>query len=226
MLNYIVDPDVLRPLLPRGTILDLWNGHALISVVGFRFLDTRMLGVRIPYHRNFDEVNLRFYVRRELDNGEVRRAVTFVRELVPRATIALTARYTYNEPYLSVPMRSSVPTGITETPGRLVYEWKTEGQWQRVAATAVGEPSVPAVDSKEAFITEHYWGYTRQRDGGSVEYEVTHPPWRVWQTHSPELTAHVRTLYGAAFESTLANPPASAFIAEGSPVTVYAPRRI
>jgi hypothetical protein len=224
LLSYEVEPAVLAPLVPAGTTLDRWDGRALASVVGFRFLGTRVLGVPVPFHRNFDEVNLRFYVRREVA-GEVRRGVVFVRELVPRAAIAWLARRAYNEPYRAVRMRSTVPAAGAP-PGRLVYEWRTEAGWQRVAATAAGVPAVPATDSEAAFVTHHLWGYTRQPDGGTLEYEVEHPRWRVWAAEAPALTADVAGLYGAAFVPALSRPPASAFIADGSPVVVYRPRRM
>lgn len=224
MLSYEVEPAVLAPLVPAGTTLDRWDGRALASVVGFRFLGTRVRGLPIPGHRNFDEVNLRFYVRRELAD-EVRRGVVFVRELVPRAAIAWLARRAYNEPYRSVRMRSTVPAAIG-TPGRLVYEWRTEAGWQRLAATTAGAPAVPAADSEAAFITHHLWGYTRQPDGGTLEYEVEHPRWQVWVAEAPALTADVPGLYGAAFVPALSRPPVSAFIADGSPVVVYRPRRL
>ena len=230
MLNYEVDPAVLAPLVPAGTVLDLYEGRALASIVGFRFLHTRLLGVPVPFHRDFDEVNLRFYVRRELPGGEVRRAATFVRELVPRAAIAITARLAYNEPYRAVPMRSTAPAGLTDAPGRLQYEWRTgagaAARWQRVAATACGAPAVPPVGSETAFVAEHYWGYTRQRDGGTVEYQVAHPQWRTWAIAEPEFDADVRGLYGAAWEEVLAGAPRSGFVAEGSGVVVYPPRRV
>ena len=226
MLNYEVAPEVLRPLVPTGTSLDLFNGRALVSVVGFRFERTRVLGIPIPLHVDFEEVNLRFYVKRELPAGEIRRAVVFVRELVPRVAIALVARLAYNEPYLALPMRSVAPRGPTDHPGRVAYEWFGSRRWQHVTATAIGEPTVPAIGSEAAFVTEHYWGYTRQRDGGTVEYQVTHPAWRTWETAAPALAADVRGLYGPTFERALAKPPVSAFIADGSAVTVYQPRRL
>ncbi len=231
MLNYEVPPEVLRPLVPAGTALDLWRGRALVSVVGFRFLRTRLLGVPVPFHRDFDEVNLRFYVRHVAADGAVRRGVAFVRELVPRRAIALVARLAYNEPYRAVPMRSRVPAAPAgappAAPGRVSYEWRWGGAaWSHVAATAVGAPALPDPEGEAAFITEHYWGYTRQRDGGTVEYEVAHPPWRVWDAAAPALDADVAGLYGAAFAGPLAGAPSSAFVAEGSPVAVYRPRRL
>jgi uncharacterized protein len=226
MLNYDVDPVILHALVPKHTELDLWNGRAIASVVGFRFLRTRLLGVPIPLHRNFEEVNLRFYVRHTTPDGEVRRGVVFVRELVPRLAIALTARLAYNEPYLAVRMRSVVPAAPTDAPGRISYGWRTGSRWQEVSATASGAPALPSQASEEEFITEHFWGYTRQRDGGTVEYEVQHPRWRVWSAAEPSLVADVPRLYGPSFARALAEQPASAFVAEGSEVTVYRPRRI
>ena len=87
MVNYEVDPALVRALVPAGTELDLWSGRCLVSVVGFQFLETRVLGLALPFHRNFEEVNLRFYVRRTVGD-EARRGVVFVKEIVPRRAIA------------------------------------------------------------------------------------------------------------------------------------------
>jgi uncharacterized protein len=226
MLNYDVDPSILHALVPRGTELDLWNGRAIASVVGFRFERTCVLGVPVPFHRDFEEVNLRFYVRHCSRDGGVRQGVVFVRELVPRSSVALIARLAYNEPYLAVPMRSTAPATPTESPGRVSYGWRTGSRWQELAATAAGAPAVPSPESEATFITEHYWGYTSQRDGRTVEYEVAHPRWRVWAATDATLDANVPRLYGSSFARALAARPVSAFIAEGSEITVYRPRRI
>ena len=226
MLSYEVDPAALAPLVPVGTVLDAWHGRALATLVGFRFLNTRVLGVPVPFHRSFDEVNLRFYVRRHVPNGDVRPAVVFVRELVPRLAVALLARVAYNEPYRAVPMRSTVPAEPVDAPGRLTYEWRTGVEWQRLAATALGAPAVPDPTSADAFVAERHWGYTRQRAGSTLEYEVAHPAWRVWKATAPVLAADVTGLYGRAFADALSGPPTSALIAEGSAVRVYPPRRV
>ena len=226
MLNYDVDPAVLHALVPRHTVLDLWNGRAMASMVGYRFLRTSVLGTPIPLHRNFDEVNLRFYVRHTTSSGDVRRGVVFVRELVPRAAIAMVARLAYNEPYWALPMRSTVPHVPVEDPGQVSYEWRTGSRWQHLSAVALGTPALPPSTSEESFITEHFWGYTRQRDGATVEYEVQHPRWRVWAAARSSLDADVPRLYGSSFARALSAAPVSAFIAEGSPVTVFRPRRL
>ena len=219
MLNFRIDPALLAPYVPAGTELDTWQGETLISIVGFRFLRTRLFGVPIPFHRNFDEVNLRFYVRRE-GKGEVRRGVTFLREIVPRRAIAVLARLTYNEPYVAYPMRSVAPQGVVEDPGIVEYSWRAGSRWNTLRLRSMGSPALFEPGSQEQFITEHYWGYTRQRDGGTVEYEVQHPPWRVWQVTDPALDCDVARVYGAAFVEALSQTPRSAFLAEGSPVAV------
>ena len=215
MINYAVDRATLAPFLPHGVELDLWRGDALVSMVGFLFLDCRVLGVPIPFHRDFEEVNLRFYVRRKVD-GEWRRGVVFVREIVPRRAIALVARVAYNEPYIALPMRSEVPAGA----GRFSYSWKFRGRWNSLSAETRGEPAQIASGSAEEFIFEHYWGYTRQRDGGTMEYQVEHPAWHVWQTESSALDCEVAALYGASFAGPLDAKPHSAFVAQGSQVSV------
>jgi len=214
LVNYEIDPAVLRPRVPAGTELDDFAGRCFASLVGFRFRRTRVLGIAVPFHRNFDEVNLRFYVRRKAGN-QWRRGVVFVRELVPRRAIAWVARNLYGEPYLAVPMRHE----ITEHPlHRVRYEWKFAGAWNRLEATATS-PWQPIADgSIEEFIAEHYWGYTA-RARGTAEYEVVHPCWRI-QSAESRLEAEVARLYGAAFREALSARPASAFLAEGSAVEV------
>ena len=215
MVNYAIDPAVLAPHVPRGTELDLWHGEALVSMVGFLFLKTRVLGVPVPFHQDFEEVNLRFYVRRHTPDGW-QRGVVFIRELVPRHAIAAIARLAYNEPYLAVPMRHRVPAAA----GGYEFAWRFRGRWHTLGAETAGGPEPIAAGGAAEFIFEHYWGYTRQRDGGTVEYQVEHSRWRVWTAERARLDCDIAALYGAAFVPALSAPPRSAFVAEGSPVLV------
>lgn len=220
MLNFEVDPAVLTSRIPRGTELDLWNGRALVSMVGFMFLNTRVRGVAIPMHRNFEEINLRFYVVRETAEG-VRRGVVFVKEIVPRWAIASVARLLYNENYVAHPTRhETVIPSDSDSDGRVAYEWRSGGRWHRLAATIGGRPAMAPDDSEESFITEHYWGYARQRDGSTVEYAVEHPRWKVWNAASAEFDCDVAALYGPEFAPFLSAEPVSAFVADGSEVVV------
>ncbi|HWZ43143.1 MAG TPA: DUF2071 domain-containing protein [Candidatus Saccharimonadales bacterium] len=219
MLNYEVDAGLLSRFVPADTELDLWRGKLFVSLVGFRFLNTRVLGIPIPGHRNFDEVNLRFYVRRR-EGQEIRRGVVFIREIVPRWAIAAVARTVYNERYVALPMRHQIEH--QRVPGPAVeYGWRTRrARWSRISIKVAGDPALPQEGSEEQFITEHYWGYAAQRNGGCVEYRVEHPPWKVWSAQEASFEGDVEELYGKDFVAVLSRPPASAFLAEGSEVTV------
>ncbi len=216
MLNYAIEPALLAPFVPDGTELDFHQGQTFVSVVGFLFLHTRVRGVPIPFHRNFEEVNLRFYVRHRSAEGW-RRGVTFVRELVPRRAIAVVARVFYDEPYLALPMRHHLAEGADGL--SVEYQWQREGSWETLALSAAGEYFESAPDSHEEFITEHYWGYTK-RAAGTSEYQVEHPRWRVRSAETWKFHADVATLYGSMFVETLKAEPVSAFIAEGSAIQV------
>lgn len=225
MLNYEVEPSLLTKHVPRGCELDSWDGRTFVSLVGFRFLRTRVLGVPIPFHRNFEEVNLRFYVRRKVE-GFWRRGVVFIKEIVPRQAIALVARGVYGENYVALPMRHFVALGADGGAATVAYEWRRHGQWEGLSMTLSGPSFTPADDSEETFITEHYWGYTRQRDLTTIEYQVEHPRWRVFAGSFAGLVCDVASLYGPEFVPALSGAPSSAFAAEGSAIVVRTGRRL
>jgi uncharacterized protein YqjF (DUF2071 family) len=216
MLNYTIDPGLLQPLAPPGTELDFFNGATYASLVGFRFLRTKVFGLPIPGHRNFEEVNLRFYVRRRTADGW-RRGVAFVRELVPRRAVAWVARKLYGEPYTAVPMGHRIEHSGASI--HVEYRWMRDGKWESLGVLGRGAPQPLASGSHEEFIAEHYWGYTARR-GGSSEYQVEHAPWRVWSGTESYLHADVLALYGNLFVEALSVRPVSAFIADGSAITV------
>ena len=230
MVNYEVDASLLRPLVPPGTELDDFNGRTLVSMVGFRFLKTKVFGFRFPFHTDFDEVNLRFYVRRPNVPGEdrPRRGTVFIKEIVPRWIIATTARLLYNEPYITCPMRHRIDQQPGGGPVEARYDWRHRGLWGTLRVRVPGgEPTEAAAGSEQEFITEHYWGYNRQRSGKTLEYQVEHPRWRMWRAADPspgsgdvEFSCDVAALYGAGFAPFLSAAPSSAFLVEGSAVQV------
>ena len=210
LLNYLVDPAILRPFLPAGLELDFWSGGAWVSLVGFRFLKTRVRGVPVPFHRDFDEVNLRFYVRR----GE-RRGVVFIKEIVPKRAIAWIARAVYRENYVRLPMRHEISETFLE------YSWRHPGGWSRIRVDAPGPAQPLAASSHEEFIAEHYWGYVRHSADRTVEYRVDHVRWRIRAAGSASVDADFAGLYPPEFEALARRRPDSAFVAEGSQVAVF-----
>jgi len=224
MLNYEIDPGPLLPFVPSGTELDRWNGKVFVSLVGFRFLKTKVFGLSFPFHRNFDEVNLRFYVRR-IEGKEVRRGVVFIKEIVPRWAIATLARTVYNERYVSLPMRHSIES-LAHSGFSVEYGWRPRSGWNRIKLTTEGNPALPEDGSEEQFITEHYWGYAAQPRGGCLEYRVAHPSWRVWNSRDARLEGDLTEIYGPEFAEILRHQPKSAFLAEGSEVAVHRGRKL
>jgi uncharacterized protein YqjF (DUF2071 family) len=221
MLNYSVDPALLLPFLPAGTELDSFEGHTYVSLVGFQFNDTRVAGFAIPFHRSFEEVNLRFYVRRSEKRG-----VVFIRELVPKLAIAATARLFYGEKYSRVPMAHRICIGPGGTVVEAEYSWGAGPRRCAMRLETTGENYLPADGSLSQFITEHYWGYAAQSDGGSTEYEVRHPRWIVSSARLASFAGDAAHFYGPAFGKVLMGAPDSAFLAEGSEVTVFRGTRI
>jgi uncharacterized protein YqjF (DUF2071 family) len=216
MLTYAVDPKALIDLVPVGTTLDAWRGQALVSVIGFQFLDTKVLGAPIPFHQDFEEVNLRFYVRRGT-NGETRQGVVFLHELVPRPFVGGMARLLYREPYLVVPMRSKVTPG---PPPDVEYQWDASGSWCTLAARADGESQELTPGSLEEFVTVRHWGYNGEAGKNTLEYRVDHPRWRIWHVGTDRVAYHAEPLCGHELAREL-KTPISAIIADGSVVTVH-----
>lgn len=220
MLNYEVDRRVLAPYLPAGTELDDFNGAAYASIVGFQFLRARFLGLAVPLHTNFVEVNLRFYVRRRAAEGW-RRGVVFIRELAPRRAVALVANLLYGERYVTVPMSSRIEPGDGDVPRRVEYAWRHRRRYGLVAVETDGPARALEPGSHEHYIAEHYWGYSALSRGRTKEYLVAHPSWRVSSAASATFQCDAAALYGEPLAECLSGPPASAFWADGSPVRVY-----
>lgn len=221
--NYAIDRQVLEPLVPYGTELDEFNGIYYGSLVGFYFQQVKMLGaVAVPFHREFEEFNLRFYVRRKTAGGW-KRGVVFVKEIVPKAAITIVANTLYGEPYATHPMRHSWRNeGDCQ---HIEYEWKVGADWNhiRVQADRAGHSLTPG--SEEEFITEHYWGYTkrsslRKDEARTSEYEVVHPQWNIYPVQDFSVRCDVSTLYGTVFAPFFEQPPKSVFLADGSTVAI------
>lgn len=223
MANYAVDPELLRPYLPHATELDFYQGKCFVSLVGFRFQNTRLKGLPVPLHIHFPEVNLRFYVHHTGRNAPLKRGVVFIRELVPRAALTFVANTFYGEHYATLPMRHKWHRGKT---GLVVaYRWKKQG-WQKLQVTAHPDARPIASGSEEEFITEHYWGYTKLRNNRTSEYEVVHPKWAIYPVLQHDIAVDFGATYGPQFAHLTGLQPHSIFLAEGSEVTVRSGARI
>ncbi|MEM9525935.1 MAG: DUF2071 domain-containing protein [Bacteroidota bacterium] len=222
--NYPVDPALLEPYVPFGTELDFWGGNCYLSLVGFMFTDVKLLGVPIPFHTEFEEVNIRFYVRRKTEDGW-RRGVVFVKEIVPKAAITFVANTVYGENYQTLPMRHAWGETAAGQP-TVAYEWKKANRWQSFRLTTEAK-TIPITDSsEEEFITEHYWGYAAVTEYFSNEYEVTHPRWELYPVIDHLIDVDFGLVYGSEFAFLNEQTPTSVFLAEGSAITVEGKRKL
>lgn len=223
MANYEVTQELLHPFVPNGTELDLWNGKCYLSLVGFLFKNTRLLGVKIPFHTNFEEVNLRFYVKRTV-NGEERRGVVFIKEIVAKPALSFIANTVYKENYETMSMKYN---WSEDTSSRTVtYQWKKDDRWNTFKVVANLESLEILEGSEEEFITEHYWGYAKVNETKTNEYEVTHPRWKQYPVTDSEIQVDFGSTYGSRFEFLNSQQPVSVLLAEGSEITVESKKTI
>jgi uncharacterized protein YqjF (DUF2071 family) len=216
MANYIVDPALLQRYLPYKTELDMWNNACYVSLVGFMFVNTRLLGFRIPFHSTFEEVNLRFYVRyKDVDGWK--RGVVFIKEIVPKRALTFIANSIYKENYETMPMMHRWET--TGSNLTVEYRWKLK-EWNSLEVKCASEAIAIAAGSEEEFITEHYWGYTKIGEQRTSEYGVEHPRWEVYPVQDYAIHVGFGNVYGNQFEFLKNETPASVFLAEGSEIIV------
>jgi uncharacterized protein len=224
MVQYEVAPKKLAPYLPKGLELDLYQGRCFVSLVAFLFDRVRVKGFAVPGHTSFEEINLRFYVRRREDDGSVKRGVVFIREFVPRRVIAWVAKRFYEEPYVAVP--TSHKFGAKKDLVFARYAWQMGGRVHSLTASGYAPAQEIAAGSHEEFITEHYWGYTRRSDGSTSAYQVEHPRWETYRLQSYEIAVDFATLYGEEFGFLTDQLVSSVLLAEGSAVTVHSGARL
>lgn len=223
LANYVVDASVLKPYIPYGTELDLWNGKCFLSLVGFMFQNTKLLGVKIPFHINFEEVNLRFYVKR-FENGAWKRGVVFIKEIVPKPALTRVANTMYYENYETLPMKHFWKTDQNKR--EVIYSWKKEKFWNEFLVSASLESEEIEKSSETEFITEHYWGYARVNENITNEYEVTHPRWEAYEVLDYKIDVNFETSYGNSFSFLNKRDPKSVMLAEGSEITVEGKKKI
>ncbi|MDP5200815.1 YqjF family protein [Flavobacterium sp. DG2-3] len=223
LFNYEVDREILEKYLPAGTEIDIWNGKCYVSLVGFLFKETKVLGLKVPFHINFEEVNLRFYVKR-FENGEWKRGVVFIKEIVPKKAITFIANTLYQEHYETRKMKHGIFEN--ESTNTFVYQWKNGKKWNTIQLETEKNPIEIKVDSEAEFITEHYFGYTKISGETTFEYEVTHPRWEQLEVLNHYVDIDFRKTYGDDFEFLQNLNPTSVFFAKGSKIGVKNKRKL
>lgn len=214
--NYEVDTKILKPYLPNKTELDLWNNTCYVSLVGFMFVNTKVKGIKVPFHVNFEEVNLRFYVKYKSGNI-FKRGIVFIKEIVPKSVLSLVANTVYKEHYQTLPMEYSWI--INEDTLEVTYKWKNT-DWNSIKVTAENKLTDFAEGSEEDFISEHYWGYTKTSEDKTSEYGVEHPKWQFYKVKEYSINVNFEETYSSEFSFLSNTKPKSVFLAEGSEIIV------
>ncbi|WP_298394055.1 DUF2071 domain-containing protein [Flavobacterium sp.] len=217
MANYEMDPEILSKYLPKGVFLDLYEGKAYVSLVGFMFKNTKIFNVPIFKFGTFEEINLRFYVYRKIDN-EIRRGVVFINETVPYKVVAWLANALYKEHYTTIATKHK--WNISDKSKEIKYEWLVDKKWNSIELVAKNEAKAMVENSFEQFIFEHYYGYTKVSNTATEEYKIAHPSWMINEISSCTIDCDFQKMYGSDFAVLDNTKPASIFLAEGSAVAI------
>ena len=217
MANYEIDPKILIPFVPKGVELDLHNGKCYVSLVGFMFKNTKLFNIPIPYFGNFEEINLRFYVKRK-EGNIVKRGVVFINETIPYPVVAWVANKLYNEHYTVVPTKHEIITKQSSTDVK--FEWLLNKKWNSIAVTKSNTCQKMEQHSLESFIYEHYFGYTKTAKNETEEYKLQHPSWKISEVLDYNIDCDFEAMYGKSFSVLNQTQPEAVFIAEGSSVGI------
>lgn len=216
VLSYAVPPELLQPLTPRGLMLDTRDGQCFASLVAFDFENTRFKGMAWPFHRDFPEVNLRFYVRNKA--GE--RGFCYVREFVPKRLVCWIARRLYHEPFERVPMTSDVHRKNAGL--EVIHKFRHHERWQEIAVATTGAaPLLPTEDSWESYFLDQQWGFGTDEAGRPIRYRIAHPRWLVYSVEWADVRVNWAKTYGPAWKCLQETKPFSKILAEGSDVVVF-----
>lgn len=215
--NYAVPKELLLPYVPYKTELDLFEGNACLSLVGFKFLNTKVLGFSIPMHINFEEVNLRFYIKHN-DHGNWKRGVVFIKEIVPKRAVSFIANNIYREKYATMNMRNfHNDTGGSFEAG---YEWQHKKKWNKISAVTDKRSKKIIPGSCESFFADHYWGYSKYSDTKTYQYRVEHPVWETLKVISYSIDCDFGSLYGKEFSFLNKQKPVSVLMTKGSEIRI------
>jgi uncharacterized protein len=218
MANYVINPKILVPFLPKGVELDFFNDKCYISLVGFMFKNIKLFNIPIPFFGSFEEINLRFYVKRIDENGLTRRGVVFINETIPYPIVAWMANKLYNEQYTVVPTKHNI---VEDKFFKIVeFEWLLNQKWNSIKVQATVASKEMEKNSLERFIYEHYFGYTKISESETEEYKLQHPSWKVSQVTDYAIDCNFEAMYSKSFSVLNEIKPEAVFIADGSAVAI------
>ena len=214
---------LLQPFVPPGTELNDWNGRCCMSLVAFMFSNTSLMGIPCPFYRSFEELNLRFYVRRK-EGSTWKKGVVFIKEIVPAKLIGWAGKLFYRENFISLSMRHAIYTGTNSQ--HVEYYWMLKKQTNYLKIQSSLLPAIPGANTLDTFISAHYTAFTRKGANRTLSFTIQHTPWKVYPALAFDMRIDARVLYGDGFAEAFQQKPLAAFLMDGSRTLVSAPSLI
>ena len=226
-LNFSIDPAILQPLVPRGLELDFFKDETYVSLIAMMLRDVRVFGFPIHIASGFEEINLRFYVRRRVGDS-YRKGACFLKDYVSGAAAAWVLGRIFKAEFGRLKLKhknSGFDPKEENAIPEVDYQWKVDDHMNRVRVKAREKVQRMGADTKVGFILNHNNEYSC-RNGKTLEYAMARPQWVVWNAAQANFTCDVRKLFGPEFEKPLSRRPASVFVTSGSEVVIYKPTEV
>lgn len=216
-MNYIISPEILENYLPAYTIIDYFKGNCFTSLVGFPFRNVEIAGMKIPFYTDFEEINLRFYVKR-FDGTTWRKGTVFISEIANKSALKFLANSFLHEKYQTLETRQEIKENseLIETK----YSWRTWMNWQFLNLISE-KPSESVAEGTEAhFIMDRSSGYQKYDTATTNEYGISHPKWNIYPIRSFDINVDFEESFDSNFPVLNETLPHSVILARGSSVAV------
>ncbi|MDC0257422.1 DUF2071 domain-containing protein [Crocinitomicaceae bacterium] len=216
--NYVVDPEFIKKYIPKGTELELFEGKCYVSLVAFLYSNTKLMKVPVPFHRKFEEINLRLYVKRKIGENEWRSEVAFPKLFFPKRAVSIVANTIYKEKYETRRMNHSWSEDSEYLHTR--YGIK-KGDWHNINVVTNKQAEPIAPNTPEHLFSKHYWGTAQINNEKCTVYEVDRSEWNIYKTVDSDISFDFASVFGSDFHALTNLEPESVQLFDGSPVTVY-----
>ncbi|WP_424494544.1 YqjF family protein [Salinimicrobium sp. GXAS 041] len=215
--NYTVPPQLIEKYLPAHTKPDFYNGKCYLSLVGFQFKNVKVANLKIPFNNDFEEINLRFYVKR-FDGAKWRKGVIFISQIADKAALNTLANVLFQENYQKLVTKQHISEDDTSINAR--YSWRFKDEWQHLEAKSGIVASPFQENSEEEFLMDRPWGYGKRNNEETNEYKVSHPDWPIFEVEEYSVKVDFSLLFGPEFNILSSATPKSVILAEGSTVSM------
>jgi hypothetical protein len=226
-LVYTAPIDEVQTLLPEGLTPEIFDGKAHIILSALEFRQTRVKGLKIPFHVHFPEINLRIPVRKQGVTG-----VYFLRQYVPKHCIAVVAKRIYHEAYEAYPMEFLVQHVPDADEGTSIMEchcklWKKEDtldiqvyavEPENYIPVDENHPPEPAVGDAD-FIT----GFGTNDKQEIIEYRIEHRKQEFFEVREWSIRGDLTKIFDDCIPKGISEMPIHVSFSHGQAVKITQP---